>query len=136
MARAAPAAPTWQMPICVKTPARRRRACQVVDGPTRDDRRSTPTRCVPWVFVNAGAHGLLPHRLFARRCSRAIAPDLATRLTAAERLSLVGDEWALVRAGRHTVADYLTLASGFGDERVSGVLGEVATPADVHRTTT
>ena len=33
---------------------------------------------------------------------RAIAPHVETDLTAPERLSLLDDEWALVRAGRHT----------------------------------
>ena len=32
---------------------------------------------------------------------RAIAPDVETKLSAPERLSLIADEWALVRAGRH-----------------------------------
>jgi hypothetical protein len=43
---------------------------------------------------------------------RAIAPHIATDLTAPERVSIIDDEWALVRAHRHTVADYLTLAVG------------------------
>ena len=57
---------------------------------------------------------------------RAMAPHLETDLSAPERLSLMDDEWALVRAGRHTVADYLTLAAGFGGESTSGVLGAVS----------
>ncbi len=36
------------------------------------------------------------------------------------------DEWSLVRAGRHNVTDYLTLASGFSGENTSGVLGVVS----------
>jgi hypothetical protein len=56
----------------------------------------------------------------------ALAPDMHPRLTAPERLALMGDEWALVRAGRHSVADYLTLAAGLGKERTSGVFGEIA----------
>jgi aminopeptidase N len=58
---------------------------------------------------------------------RAIAPDITTALTPPERLSLAEDEWALVRAGHHTVADYLTLAAGFGQEHTSGVLADVTT---------
>jgi hypothetical protein len=57
---------------------------------------------------------------------RAIAPRVATDLTAPERLMLLDDEWALVRAGRHTAGDYLTLAAGYGREHTSGVLDEVA----------
>jgi aminopeptidase N len=46
-------------------------------------------------------------------------------LTAPERLSLIDDEWALVRAGRHSAADYLTLAAAYGREHASGVLADV-----------
>src|SRR5262249_2127130 len=40
-------------------------------------------------------------------------------------LSLIDDEWALVRAGRHDAADYLTLAAGYGREHISSVLDAV-----------
>jgi aminopeptidase N len=53
---------------------------------------------------------------------RVMAPEIMTPLTAPERLTLVEDEWALVRDGRHTAGDYLTIASGFGREPISGVL--------------
>jgi hypothetical protein len=79
---------------------------------------------VPWAFMNAGAHGYF-RSAYSTDVIRAIAPDLTVRLTPPERLSLVADEWALVKAGRHTVGEYLTLASGLREERVSGVLGEV-----------
>ena len=75
--------------------------------------------------------GLLPHGVRPEML-RALAPHVEDALTAPERLSLVGDEWALVRAGRHGVGDYLTLASGFGSERTGGVLGERHRPARLH----
>jgi len=43
---------------------------------------------------------------------------------------LVADERALVRAGRHSAADYLTLASGYARETSGGVLGEVTGTLD------
>ena len=46
---------------------------------------------------------------------------------APERLSLLSDEWALVRTGRHSVADYLELVSGFGGETEAQVLGVAET---------
>jgi hypothetical protein len=55
---------------------------------------------------------------------RALAPHVAA-LSAPERVTLISDEWALVRANRHTAADYLTLAAGYGREPVSGVLRDV-----------
>ena len=61
----------------------------------------------------------------------ALAPEVTTRLTAPERLSLLGDEWALVQAGRHQVGEYLTLVSGFRGERTSGILMELNTRLQV-----
>src|SRR5262249_8828742 len=62
---------------------------------------------------------------YASEMLRAMAAHVETDLTAAERLSLIDDEWALVRAGRHGAADYLTLAEGYGGEPISGVLDQV-----------
>jgi aminopeptidase N/puromycin-sensitive aminopeptidase len=81
--------------------------------------------CVPWVFANAGARGYY-RTAYSSGLLRALAPHVETDLTAPERLALLDDEWALVRAGRHSIADYLILASGYGREHTSGVLEEVA----------
>lgn len=123
LARVVPSATNWQLPICTKTASSRVNVCQVVSGPQASIAPDTGS-CVPWVLVNAGAHGYF-RTAYSSAMLDALAPDIATRLTEPERLMLVGDEWALVRAGRHGVGDYLTLASGFGGERTNGVLGEV-----------
>jgi aminopeptidase N len=47
-------------------------------------------------------------------------------LDAAERIALLDDEWALVRAGRHDVGSFLDLASGFGAERNPEVMNTLA----------
>jgi aminopeptidase N/puromycin-sensitive aminopeptidase len=79
--------------------------------------------CHPWVFVNAGARGYF-RTAYSTDILRALATNVDT-LTAPERSSLADDEWALVSAGRHSVADFLTLASGFGRERTAGVLAQI-----------
>jgi aminopeptidase N len=113
----------WQVPVCVKAGGRQDVACDVV-SPAAHTMKVGGGDCAPWVFVNAGAHGYFRTE-YAPDVLRAMAPHVETDLTAPERLSLIGDEWALVRAGRHSVADYLTLASGFGREASAGVLGMV-----------
>src|SRR6185295_1849605 len=55
----------------------------------------------------------------------ALGPHVEDALSAPERVTLIDDEWALLRAGRHNAADYLTLAAGYGREPVSSVLGDV-----------
>ncbi len=129
MVKNAPGSPQWDVPICIKTPQTKGdAACQVVSGPRGAIALDTP-QCVPWAFVNAGAHGYF-RTAYSPAIIRALAPDIATHLTEPERLSLVADEWALVRADRHTIGDYLTLAGGFKSERTSGVLEEVTARLD------
>src|SRR5256885_13738479 len=81
--------------------------------------------CAQWVFANAGAAGYY-RTAYPPEMLRAIASRVETDLTAPERMALLDDEWALVRAGRHSAGDYLTLAAGYGREHTSGVLEEVA----------
>jgi aminopeptidase N len=109
----------WQVPVCAKSGGQKGVACDVVTATAHSMKLGSG--CAPWVFVNAGAQGYYRTE-YTPGMLRAIALQVETDLTAPERLSLIGDEWALVRAGRHSVADYLTLASGFSGEPSSGVL--------------
>jgi aminopeptidase N len=120
---AAQAGAAWQIPICVKRPDGADAICLVTTG-SAPNGASFPG-CAPWVFVNAGGQGYF-RTAYPPEMLRALAPVIEASLTAPERLSLAGDEWALVRARRHTAADYLTLAAGFGRERSSGVLSEIS----------
>jgi aminopeptidase N len=112
----------WQIPICVKVPGRATATCEVMTEESRT--LNIAGACAPWVFANAGAHGYY-RTAYPSEVLKAMAPRVETDLTAPERLSLLDDEWALVRAERHGVSDYLTLASGHAREHNSGVLEEV-----------
>ena len=115
---------TWQVPVCTKTAgADAVGHCLVIDRTPQVIAQLAPG-CPPWVFINTGARGYY-RTAYPPEMLRALAPRIATDLTAPERLSLVSDEWALVRTGRHGVGDYLTLASGFSAETSGGVLGDV-----------
>ena len=116
-------AAVWQLPVCLKTgPSAESSACLIISEPrvTLDVAQS----CVPWIFANANAHGYY-RTAYAPDILRALAPHVQEVLSTPERVALISDEWALVRANRHTAADFLTLAAGFGRERSSGVLGDV-----------
>lgn len=117
------AASVWQLPACLKAgTSADSSACLVISKPrlTLDVAQG----CVPWIFANAGAEGYY-RAAYAPEILRALAPHVEDVLSAPERVTLIGDEWALVRANRHTAADYLTLAAGYGREPVSAVLGDV-----------
>jgi puromycin-sensitive aminopeptidase len=75
---------------------------------------------VQWLVANQDAAGF--YRVaYADADLAAIAPHLA-RLTAAERIALLSDEWALVRRGEREVAAFLDLCARFGGERDHAVL--------------
>jgi aminopeptidase N len=112
----------WQIPVCIKTTAAGAATCTVVADPSQTIHAGEA--CTPWVFVNAGGKGYY-RSAYPPEMIRSLAADAERALTAPERLSLVSDEWALVRAGRHTIANYLDLASGFGAEPMAEVLETV-----------
>ena len=61
---------------------------------------------------------------------KALAANAETGLTAAERVSLIGDEWAQMRANKATVGDFLNLVDAVkGDSNavvLNSVVGDVA----------
>jgi aminopeptidase N/puromycin-sensitive aminopeptidase len=82
----------------------------------------------PLFFANAGGKGYYrcayPPNVYA-----ALVSNIETALTPAERISLVGDEWAQVRSNKAEVGDYLDLAAALREDTnapvVSSALGGV-----------
>jgi len=116
----------WQIPVCVKT-AGGGGGCDLI----ADNKQtlSLGSACVPWAFANAGAQGY--YRIaYSPETLRGLTPRIQEILTPSERLVLSGDEWALVRAGRHSAADYLRLVGGFATEHTNGVLSGITDRLD------
>ena len=112
-------AQTWTLPVCVKTAAGET-SCTVV---TEAEQTIRATGCGA-AMVNADARGYY----FTEYEPSAVAA-LATRtppLTSAERISLLGDEWRMVRAGRHDVGTYLDLAAAFARDENPAVVNDIA----------
>jgi len=75
---------------------------------------------VRWLVANEDATGF--YRVaYAEGDLAAIGAHLA-RLTAAERIALLSDEWALVRRGEREAGAFLDLCARFGGERDHAVL--------------
>ena len=112
----------WQIPVCLKAPGTASNCVLFTE-----EKQTFPVgaTCAPWVFANAGGKGYY-RTAYSPDAIKALARDVESALDAPERLSLVSDEWALVRAGRDTVANYLDLAAGFGKEPMALVLASVA----------
>ena len=78
---------------------------------------------VAWLCANAGSTGF--YRVaYDGAGVAALARHLAS-LAPAERIGLLADEWALVRAGLREVGAFLDLATAFGGEQDYAVLDEV-----------
>ncbi len=110
----------WSLPVCVAT-GTGQPTCQLVSAATET---FTATGCGA-AFVNADARGYY----FTEYEPEAITA-LATRtppLSPAERISLLGDEWRTVRAGRHDIGTYLDLAAAFATDAMPDVTSELVT---------
>jgi aminopeptidase N/puromycin-sensitive aminopeptidase len=72
-------------------------------------------------FANAGGNGYY-RTAYTPGDYSAITAHLETSLAPAERISLIGDEWAQVRADKATVGDYLNLVSAVKDDTNADVI--------------
>ena len=109
----------WSLPVCVKT-GTGATACEVISESTQS---FTAPGCGP-AFVNADARGYY----LTEYAPEAVAA-LATRtppLTPAEKVSLLGDEWRMVRAGRHDVGTFLNLAAAYASDPTPSVTSDIA----------
>lgn len=89
-------------------------------------------RCTPRLFINRDARGFY-RTVHARQMLQ--DADLGTALNPAERVTLLNDQWALVRAGEQSVADHMAVIERLAGERnsvvVRVILGQINAVADV-----
>jgi len=117
----------WTVPVCLKTADGGTR-CEVLDEARETFRLPGPSAPLRpgcgAVFANADARGYY-FTEYAPDAVRALAAD-AARLAPAERLSLLGDEWWMVRAGRHGIGVYLDLAATLAGDETAAVVETIA----------
>jgi aminopeptidase N len=111
-------AQTWTIPACMRT-ENGNPQCFLLD---RGEQRFDAGRCGP-VFANVGGRGYYttdytPDTVRAHAASK---PPLAP----AERISLIGDEWWMVRSGRHNADSYLELAGSFAEDETPAVISTI-----------
>jgi aminopeptidase N len=109
----------WPIPVCVRLPGSSVQ-CELLEPPRQTIRAAQAASCPAWIVGNAGGRGYYRTAL-APAIVRAMAADVS-RLELEERIVVLSDELALVRAGRHDVSTLLDLASGFGAERSAHVM--------------
>ena len=110
----------WNVPVCLREGAadKGEAECELL---TKKEQDFTLPSCGPWVVSNAGAHGDY-RSSYQPQAVQAISRDAETGLTPAERIMLLSDIWASMRAGRSDIGDYLTLAEGMQADRNRAVM--------------
>jgi aminopeptidase N/puromycin-sensitive aminopeptidase len=114
----------WTLPVCFKT-SNSAQECQVLTPSTST--LSVPTGTL--FFANAGGRGYYrssyPPSIYAD-----LVAHVETSLTPAERISLIGDEWARLRANQASVSDYLNLVAAVKADPGSEVIAEAVEGVD------
>jgi aminopeptidase N len=111
-----PTPQVWTLPVCFKTAALP--SCKLVSG--MNDEVAVPT--ASFLFADAGGKGYY-RSLYPKPVYQAIVAHAETSLNPEERISLLGDEWAMMRSGHATVGDYLDLVGAVHTDSDSDVLG-------------
>jgi len=107
----------WTIPICFRD------QCELLREKQQTIRFSG---CDP-VYLNRGARG---YYLTQYQPSDVLRMASSPSLSAVERYSLLREEWALTRAGRRDVGDYLRLADALRNDRDPRVLQQLTTAFD------
>jgi aminopeptidase N/puromycin-sensitive aminopeptidase len=106
----------WALPVCFK--AANSEDCQVLT-PADSALKATGDTLF---FANAGGKGYYrsayPPNVYA-----ALVAQVETGLTPGERISLIGDEWAQVRANKAPIGAYLDLAAAIKADSNAEVVG-------------
>jgi aminopeptidase N len=110
---------TWTVPVCFKANDGQPR-CEVLDRPRQT---FTASGCAN-VFANADGRGYY-FTEYTPAAVRALSASVAG-LKPVERLSLLGDEWWMVRAGRHDIGAYLDLAASLAGDDTPAITEAIA----------
>jgi aminopeptidase N len=117
---------SWLIPVCIKA-GDSKPFCQLLG----EHKQVVPVvGCSPWVFANAGAVGYYRTQYDADDFKKLSAAVL-TGLSPAERVSLVQDEAALVRAGQEKVGAFLDLVSALSSDQERLVVESFDSPLQV-----
>jgi aminopeptidase N len=114
---AAPTPQTWTFPACGKVVGFPGNRCEVVEAPTQTV--AIPI-CEP-MFANADAKGYY----FTEYTPDHVRILAGAPLAPVEKLSLLGDEWWMVRAGRHDIGAYLDVAAAQASDETPAILDTV-----------
>jgi aminopeptidase N len=120
---------TWTLPACLKTSSGQPR-CEVIERPKQTvrldgcEKSSQPADGQTAVFANADSRGYY-FTEYSPEAVRMLARSSKT-LRPVERLGLLGDEWWMVRGGRHDIGVNLDVTEAFANDNTAAVIRMLA----------
>ena len=109
------ASEVWTLPVCFKATSGEH--CEVLNAVSQ----ALPAPSSPFLFVNAEGKGYY-RTSYPEVSYRQIAAHVESGLTPEERISLLGDQWALTRSGKTSIAAYLDLVAAIHKDTSAEVL--------------
>jgi aminopeptidase N/puromycin-sensitive aminopeptidase len=106
----------WTIPVCFKTPDGQ--DCQLLSA--LDSSLKVPAGVA---FANASGKGYY-RSAYPASVYAALVAGVETKLTPTERISLIGGEWAQVRANKASIGAYLDLAAAVKNDQGAGVVDQ------------
>ena len=104
----------WQIPVCAKGVNGDTASAQQCFLLTKREQQFTLNGCYKFVFPNSNALGYYRFNYESGGLQQ-LGKSVNTALTPDERIALIGNEWALMRIGKHSVGDYLALGAQLKD---------------------
>jgi aminopeptidase N len=111
----------WQIPVALRSGGSKTAVYKIL---SESEQTFDLPGCAPWVFANAGGRGYYRTEYDADAFGK-MSTEMETSFTPEERIHFLGDAWAMVRAGRLNVGDYLNAMQNFQSDRNRDVIGEV-----------
>ena len=117
----------WTIPVCFKSAESSSCSILTPESSSLDTPKSS------FLFANANGTGYYRTTYTPAQYS-AIVSKVETALKPTERINLIGDEWAQVRANKATVGDYLNLVTAVKSDENATVIGAALGPVSTIHT--
>jgi aminopeptidase N/puromycin-sensitive aminopeptidase len=112
----------WQIPVCTRTSAGANGSCTLMTQPQQSQ---SVASCSDWTFGNRDAKGY--YRVaYAADNLKKLASLAERQLNVPERIALVEDTWAMTRADKTSVADFLAASQQLRAEQNQRVVDSLA----------
>jgi aminopeptidase N len=108
---------SWTLPVCFKASSGGH--CEVLSSA----QQSLTTPAAPFLFANSGGKGYY-RSSYPAADYRQLVAHVESSLAPEERISLIGDEWALTNSGKTTVDVYLDLVAAIRKDASAEVLSQ------------